>query len=135
MSHSSRSLPRPTVRLAAPLAPITGFLLALALLVGRTPVGGPLYDPALLPSRIPLEVAGADPLVAIASIGIGQSWLYVTGLSGLLLGAGVLAALVGARLGTILGTVLASGAAGTLVRVSGCHCAAGSTTYLWELLV
>lgn len=135
MSHSSRSPPRPAVRFVAPLAPIAGFLLVLALLVRRTPVGGPLYDPALLPDRIPLEVAGADPLVAIASIGIGQSWLYVTGLSGLLLGAGILAALVGSRLGAALGTVLASGAAGTLVRVSGCHCGAGSTTHLWELLV
>lgn len=135
MSHSSRSPPRPSARFAAPLAPIGGFLLVIALLVARTPVGGPLYDPALLPSRVPLEVAGADPLVALASIGIGQSWLYVTGLSGLLLGVGVLAALVGSRLGTALGTVLASGAAGTLVRVSGCHCGAGSTTHLWELLV
>lgn len=131
MSHSSRSLSRPSLRFAAPLAPIAGFLLAIALLVARTPVGGPLYDPALLPSRVPLEVAGADPLVALASIGIGQSWLYVTGLSGLLLGVGVLGALVGSR----LGTVLASGAAGALVRVSGCHCGAGSTTHLWELLV
>lgn len=135
MSLSSRSPPSPSVRVAAPLVPVAGFLLAVALLVNRTPVGGPLYDPALLPSRVPLEVAGADPLVALVSIGIGQSWLYVTGLSGLLLGVGVLAALVGSRLGTALGAVLASGAAGMLVRVSGCHCGAGSTTHLWELLV
>lgn len=135
MSLSSRSPPSPSVRVAAPLVPVAGFLLAVALLVNRTPVGGPLYDPALLPSRVPLEVAGADPLVAVASIGIGQSWLYVTGLSGLLLVAGILAALVGSRLGAALGVVLASGAAGTLVRVSGCHCGAGSTTPLWELLI
>lgn len=135
MSHSSRALGRPTGRLAAPLAPLAGFLVALSLLVYRTPVRGPLYDPTLLPSRVPLEVAGADPLVIVASIGIGQNWLYVTGLSGLLLAAGLLAALVGSRLGALFGVVLASGAAGTLVRVSGCHCGAGSTTYLWELLV
>ncbi len=134
MSHS-RSLPRPAARSAASLVPVSGFALALAALVYRTPIRGPLYQPTLLPSRVPLEVAGADPLVVVASIGIGQNWLYVTGLSATLLTAGLLLALVGSRLGTILGAVLASGAAGTVMRVSGCHCGAGSTVHLWELLV
>lgn len=128
---NSRSLPRPTVRIAAPLVPLVGFLLTLFLIVRRTSLGGPLYDLAILPSRIPLEVAGADPLFAVMSIGIGQSWLYLTGLSAALLSTGLVLALVGSR----GGTVLASGAAGTLVRVEGCHCATGSTAYLWELFI
>lgn len=132
---NSRSLPRPTVRIAAPLVPLVGFLLTLFLIVRRTSLGGPLYDLAILPSRIPLEVAGADPLFAVMSIGIGQSWLYLTGLSAALLSTGLVLALVGSRGGTVLGAVLASGAAGTLVRVEGCHCATGSTAYLWELFI
>jgi hypothetical protein len=112
-----------------------GFLLTLFLIVRRTSLGGPLFDLALLPSRTPLEVAGADPLLAIASIGIGQSWLYLTGLSAALLSFALISALVGSRGGTVLGAILASGAAGTLVRVEGCHCATGSTAYLWELFI
>ncbi|MDL5363032.1 hypothetical protein [Halalkalicoccus sp. NIPERK01] len=134
MSHS-RSLPRPALESAGPVLALVGFALALGALVYRTPIRGPLYRPTVLPSRLPLEVAGADPLVVLASVGIGQSWLYLTGLSAALLVAGVLLAAVGSRLGTAFGTLLAGGAAGTLVRVSGCHCGAGSTTYLWELLV
>lgn len=126
-------MPRLPRRIFAAFAPITGFLAALALLVWLTPVGGPLYEPALLPGRIPLEVAGADPLVALASIGIGRSRLYVTGLSALLLAGAGIAALSGRRGGWLAGVVLGGGAAGTLVRVSGCHCGAGSTAYLWQL--
>ncbi|KYH27128.1 hypothetical protein HAPAU_10180 [Halalkalicoccus paucihalophilus] len=134
MSHS-RAPSRPSLGTATTLAPLAGFALALAALVHRTPLRGPLYQPTLLPGRIPLETAGADPLVVLASVGFGESWLYLTGLPAALLGAGVLAAFVGSRFGAILGAVLASGAAGTVVRVSGCHCGAGSTGQLWELLV
>lgn len=136
MSYArDRSLPRPPRRALAPLASIAGFLVGAALLLWVTPVGGPTFEPTLLPSRIPLEVAGADPFVAVASIGIGQSRLYVTGISALLLLSGALAALVGSRGGALLGVGLGAGAAGTLVRVSGCHCGAGSTSYLLELAV
>ncbi|ADJ13425.1 hypothetical protein [Halalkalicoccus jeotgali] len=134
MSHS-RAPSRPDLGAGAVLAPLAGFALALAALVRRTPIRGPLYQPTLLPGHIPLETAGADPFLVVASVGIGGNWLYVTELSALLFAAGLLAALVGSRRGTILGAVLASGAAGTLVRVSGCHCGAGSTGQLWELLV
>lgn len=127
--------PQSTTQVAAPLVPLIGFSLAFLLIVRRTSLGGPLYEFTLLPSQIPLEVAGANPLLAVASVGIGQSWLYLTGVSAVLLSAGLLAAFVGARGGTILGTLLASGAAGTLVRVEGCYCASGSTTYLWELVI
>lgn len=138
MSHASKSrshAPQFTTRIATALAPLVGFVLTLALVIRRTSLGGPLYDFALLPNRIPLEVAGADPLLAVASVGIGQSWLYFTGTSTALLAVGLFAAIVGSRGGTILGAVLASGAAGTLVRVEGCHCASGSTMSLWELLI
>lgn len=136
MSYArDRSIPALPTRAFAPLAPIAGFLVGVALLLWATPVGGPTFEPALLPSRIPLEVAGADPLVAVASVGIGQSRLYVTGISALLLLSGALAALVGSRGGALLGAGLGGGAAGTLVQVSGCHCGAGSTAYLLELVV
>lgn len=131
----ARSSPGPAARIAAPLVAGVAFLLALGAFVQRTSLGGPLYDFTLLPSRIPIETAGADPLLIVASVGIGQSWLYLTGLSAALLSVGLLLAVVGSRIGTALGAVLASGAAGTLVRVEGCHCGAGSTAYLWELLV
>jgi hypothetical protein len=117
----------------APFVPAVGFLLALAGLLWTTPVGGPAFEPALLPSRIPLEVAGVDPLVAVASVGIGQSRLYLTTVSALLLVLGTIAALVGDRGGSLAGAGLGGGAAGSLVHVSGCHCAAGATTYLWQL--
>lgn len=136
MSYARRpSLPRLPLFLLAPLAPTVGFLLGLAGLLWATPVGGPAFEPALLPSRIPLEVAGADPLVALASVGIGQSRLYLTGISALLLLLGTLAALVGSRGGALAGAGLGGGAAGTVVHVSGCHCGAGSTASLWQLAV
>lgn len=136
MSHS-RALPGLDRRGRASLAvvPVAAFALAVVAFVRRTPLRGPLYQPALLPGRVPLETAGADPILVLASIGIGQNWLYVTEFSAVLLAAGLLVALVGSRLGAIIGAVLATGAAGTVVRVSGCHCGAGSTGQLWELLV
>ncbi|WP_122088013.1 hypothetical protein [Halalkalicoccus subterraneus] len=136
MSHS-RVPSRPDLgsRASLALVPIAAFALAVAALIHRTPIRGPLYQPTLLPGRIPLETAGADPLVVLASIGIGENWLYVTEFSAVLLVAGLLMALAGSRLGAIIGTVLAGGAAGTVVRVSGCHCGAGSTGQLWELLL
>lgn len=133
MSHVRWVRFRSRARPFAGLAPLAGFLAGLAVLVWLTPVGGPLYEPALLPSRIPLEVAGADPLIAVASVGIGRSRLYVTGISALLCALAVAVALVGSRGGALAGLLLGGGAAGTLVRVSGCHCGAGSATQLWQL--
>lgn len=135
MSHARRrSLPRSSGALA-PLVPAIGFVLGLAGLLLATPVGGPTFEPALLPSRIPLEVAGADPLIAVASVGIGGSRLYLTTASALLLVLGAIAAVVGGRGGALVGAGLGGGAAGSLVHVSGCHCGAGTTAYLWQLAV
>lgn len=133
MSHVRWSRFRSRTHPVAGFAPLVGFLVGLAVLVWVTPVGGPLYEPALLPSRIPLEVAGADPLIAVASVGMGLNRLYVTGISALLFAGAVGAAFVGSREGALAGLLLGGGAAGTLVRVSGCHCGAGSATQLWQL--
>ena len=130
-----RSLPGVPTGVVASFAPAVGFIIGLAGLLWATPVGGPVFEPAVLPSRIPLEVAGADPFVAVASAGIGQSRLYVTGLSALLLVSGAIVAFFGRWGGALAGTALGGGAAGSLVQVSGCHCGAGSTSYLWELAI
>lgn len=119
----------------AVLVPATGFLTGIAFFVVTTPVSGVLYQPRLLPDTVPLAVAGAEPLIAVASIGMGLNWLYLTGVSTVFLVLATLSAGSGLRGGMTIGLLLGMGGSMTLVTVTACACASGSTAYLFEFLV
>jgi hypothetical protein len=115
-------------------ATLAGFILGVVALAFLSPVRGTLHSIELFPGTLVLRTAGADPVVVVASAGIGLSRLSLTGLPAVLLTAGGLVGLLGSgrRWSTTVGGLCGIAAAGTVPVLNGCHCGAGSTAPLWR---
>lgn len=124
----------PTNVVRALFVPLSAFLASAGVLVALSPLRGTIRSVDFLPGLLALRTAGADPVVALAAVGMGLARLYLTGVPAVLLAAGGLCSLFGRDRPRTLAVGVACGvlAAGTLTALSGCHCSAGSTMALWR---
>ncbi|PSP89553.1 hypothetical protein BRC90_04295 [Halobacteriales archaeon QS_4_69_34] len=115
-------------------ATLAGFVLGVVALAFLSPVRGTLHSIELFPGTLVLRTAGADPVVVVASTGIGLSRLSLTGLPAVVLAAGGLAGTLGPgrQWSVAVGGPCGVAAAGTVPVLNGCHCGAGSTAPLWR---
>ena len=84
----------------------------------------------LATSEIALQAGGADPLVAIAYVGVGLVRLYLTTVPLAFLLLGLATAPIDRGWATPAALVFGVASAATLTVLTGCHCGDGATAFL-----
>ena len=138
MSLSYRSAPgsSPVSGLGrALLFTLAGLLAAGVGLAWLAGLRGSVGSIELASSEIALQAGGADPLVAIAYVGVGLVRLYLTATPLAFLLLGLATAPIDRAWATPAALLFGVASAATMTVLTGCHCGDGATAFLLQRAV
>jgi hypothetical protein len=126
--------PLPTVGKTL-LFTLAGTLAAGVLFAWLAGLRGSVGSVELAASSIALQAGGADPLVAIAYVGVGLVRLYLTAIPLVFFLAGLAMAPIDRGWSALAAVLCGAASAATLTVLTGCHCGDGATAFLLQRAV